>query len=310
MRRSIRFAVAGAVAAAGLAVAPLAVADEATELNVLSWNTCGEAGGKRGDAGFCPYRDDPQAKVDVIADLVAEHDLDVILLQEVCAETADSHLGRLKTALGDGWQIGNARGARPDGRTDCRGDLNGELGVGIAIKASNAEFTSKQTLPPDPTGQSKQTLPTLCATTTDWPTKVCTTHILADPEDPRRPQQVKNVRDYVWPSRANLVLGGDFNLFPGSATLKPISDNFHECDGRSYGSGDKVDETTHHAWTGDNTHVYRKRDHIFASKPDSGTNFGSCDSRTDLMDTTENEPDSGPPSGYSDHAPLLGTVTI
>ena len=315
MRTPIRLAALGLAVAAAAVVVPTAFADDAADLNVMSWNICGEAGGKRGDAGYCAYRDDPQAKVDQIAELVEERDLDVVMLQEVCAEAEDSHLERLRAKLGDGWQFGNARGARPEPdeegnpRTDCRGELNGELGVAIAIKASDADFTSKNTLPADPTGESKQTLPTLCATTSDWPTTVCTTHILPDPADPRREQQIDNVRDYVWDARDNLVLGGDFNMFPGSDELEPITGAFDECDRRSYTDGDKKDEITHHAWTG-GEHVYRKRDHIFATQAGDGSNFTACDSDTDRMDTTENESDSGAPNGYSDHAPLTGTVTL
>ncbi|MGH8878200.1 MAG: endonuclease/exonuclease/phosphatase family protein [Stackebrandtia sp.] len=313
MRTSIRFAALGLTLAVAAVVVPTAFADDASELNVLSWNICGEAGGKRGEAGYCAYRDFPQTKVDQIVELVEERDLDVIMLQEVCAEDPESHLERLKAELGDGWQFGNARGARPrpdeDGepRTDCRGKVKGELGVAIAVKASDADFTSKNTLPADPEGQ---TLPTLCATTSDWPTKVCTTHILADPKDPRREQQIDNVRDYVWDARDNLILGGDFNMFPGSEELEPIAGSLDECDRRSYAEGDKTDEVTHHAWTSGNEHVYRKRDHIFATQAEDGSNFSACDSDTERMDTTENESGSGDPNGYSDHAPLTGTVTL
>lgn len=273
-----------------------------SQLRVVSWNICGEAGGSRGDAGYCPYRNEPSVKIDRLVDLVEQQNVNVIMLQEVCAETSDSHLGLLQTALGDEWQIGHAKGARPDGRTDCRGDLNGELGVGIAVKAPDATFDSRNMVP---SGGNLQTLPILCASTTAWTTRVCTTHLLSDPADPRRPGQVANVVDYVKDSRRDLVLGGDFNMFPGSADLDPIAGMFDECDQRAYSEDDPSNEVTHHAWDGTD-HVFRKRDHIFATK--SGTSrFSFCDSRTELMDQTANEPDSGPPSGYSDHAPLLAT---
>lgn len=314
-----RKTLSGIVVAAALVVAgttaPFAFADEDpgiesvplpdTELRVLSWNICGEAGGSRGDAGYCPYRNEPDVKVDQIVGMVDEYDLNVILLQEVCGESPDSHLGLLETALGEEWTIGRASGARPDGRTDCRGDLTGELGVGIAVKATDAEFDSQNTVP---AGGDEQTLPILCATTSQWTTKVCTVHILAKPEDPRRPGQIDNVRDYVWDDRDDLVLGGDFNMFPDSEGLDPIYGSFDECDRRSYHSGDTADEDTHHAWT-NGDHVYRKRDHIFTTQV-NGTRFTFCDSRTDLMDETANEADSGPPTGYSDHAPLIAKLTV
>lgn len=315
MRRRRTLLIGSAVVAATLASTGVVLAETNTAsvpetLNVMSWNICGEAGGVRGQAGYCPHRNEPEVKVEQIMNLVDEYDLDVLLLQEVCAETADSHMGLLEVALGDEWTVGNARGARPDGRTDCRGDLNGELGLGIAVKSTvDVEFEIEQTLPIDPTGENLATLPTLCATTGEWPTRVCTTHILAEPSDPRRADQVQNVHDYVWPYRDDLVLGGDFNLFPESTELEPISDSFAECDAKAHGSGDEVDEFTHHAWN-NGQHVYRKRDHIFASGGDLETRFTACDSLQELMDETANEPESGPPSGYSDHAPVIGSVRV
>ncbi|GAA1655361.1 hypothetical protein GCM10009733_061020 [Nonomuraea maheshkhaliensis] len=40
--------------------------------------------------------------------------------------------------------------------------------------------------------------------------------------------------------------------------------------------------------------------------PDPTGQSKQCDADQSLMDRTENEPDSGPPNGYSDHAPLIG----
>ncbi|NBE93200.1 endonuclease/exonuclease/phosphatase family protein [Nonomuraea sp. KC401] len=291
--------------AAGLLTLPLlptpATAAPAT-LRVISWNICGEAGGDRGDAGYCPYRNEPGKKVKQIAGLVAEHQANVVLLQEVCGVASDSHLELLKAALGSGWSFARADGARPDGRVDCRGSLSGNLGLGIAVKSQITDTKVTQTLPPDPTGKSKQTLPTLCVRTASWAeTRICTTHVLADPVDPRRPQQVKNIKTAVSAGGLDVVLGGDFNLFPGSAELKPLSSAYEECDA----AGAKRNEVTHHAWT-NGKHVYRKRDHIFAAKAGTSRRFTACDADQSLMDTTANEADSGRPSGYSDHAPLIG----
>lgn len=92
-------------------------------------------------------------------------------------------------------------------------------------------------------------------------TRICTTHVLADPADPRRAQQVRNVKAAASAGGLDVLLGGDFNLFPGSAELKPLSSAYEECDSL----GNSRDEVTHHAWTS-GKHVYRKRDHIFATK--------------------------------------------
>ncbi|MFI1796448.1 FG-GAP-like repeat-containing protein [Streptomyces sp. NPDC020379] len=273
------------------------------ELRVVSWNICGEAGGLRGQDGYCPYRNDPQAKVDQIAQVAAERDANAVMLQEVCGEAPGSHMERLRTALGSGWSIAHAPGARPDGTTNCRGGLSGTLGVGIAVKGRITETTATNTVPG---GGDQQTLPILCVRVEGRSTRICTTHILSDPADPRRPGQIRNVKNEIWPDRYQLVLGGDFNMFPDTAELKPISDEFDECDRRSYGAGDTVNEPTHHSWDEKGGHVWRKRDHIFASWGESASQFTSCEVDRTRMDTTENAPDSGPPNGYSDHAPIIG----
>ncbi len=273
------------------------------ELRVVSWNICGEAGGLRGQDGYCPYRNDPQAKVDQIAQVAAERNANVVMLQEVCGEAPGSHMERLRAALGSGWSIAHAPGARPDGTTNCRGGLSGTLGVGIAVKGRVTATTATNTVPG---GGDQQTLPILCVRVEGWSTRICTTHILSDPADPRRPGQIRNVKNEIWPDRYQLVLGGDFNMFPDTAELKPISDEFDECDRRSYGAGDTVNEATHHSWDEKGGHVWRKRDHIFASWGESASQFTSCEVDRTRMDTTENAPDSGPPNGYSDHAPIIG----
>ncbi|MFD9942606.1 endonuclease/exonuclease/phosphatase family protein [Nonomuraea sp. NPDC059023] len=300
--RFLRTVVAASLAATPLAAVPAAAA---VPLRVITWNICGEAGSPRGENGYCPYRDDPGAKVEQIAGLVSRHQATVVLLQEVCGLAPDSHLERLKAALGPGWSFARASGARPDGRTDCRGELSGELGVGIAVKSPITGTKVTQTLPPDPSGKNKQTLPTLCVRAGNWPrTHICTTHILADPKDLRRPKQVANVKAAVSQGGLDVVLGGDFNLFPGSAELRPLSSAYEECDA----SGTTRNEVTHHAWT-NGKHVYRKRDHIFASKVSGSRRFTSCDSDQSLMDRTPNVKDVSP-NGYSDHAPLIGYLKV
>ncbi|WP_330261034.1 FG-GAP-like repeat-containing protein [Streptomyces sp. NBC_00539] len=283
------------------AAAPALLAEPA--LRVVSWNICGEAGGVRGEDGFCAYRNEPQQKVDQIARVAAEHDANVIMLQEVCGEAPGSHMERLRAALGTGWSIEHAKGARPDGTTYCRGGLGGELGVGIAVKGRVSEVTAVNTVP---SGGDLQTLPILCVRVEGWSPRACTTHILADGADPRRSGQIQNVKSAIWPDRNQIVLGGDFNMFPGSPDLQPISEAFDECDRRAYGDGDEVNEVTHHSWSAQGGHQLRKRDHIFASRSESGSPFTACDVDRSLMDTTENRSNSGPPNGYSDHAPVIG----
>jgi hypothetical protein len=94
-------------------------------------------------------------------------------------------------------------------------------------------------------------------------------------------------------------------MFPETKQLAPIYDSFEECDKRAYSDVDLVNEFTHHAYDA-GRHIYRKRDHIFAGR---SATFAACTVDRKRMDTTANEPTSGAPSGYSDHAPVVATVT-
>lgn len=279
------------------------------ELRVIAWNICGEAGGAPGSDAFCPYRNDPQRKADEIARLVTEHNANVLLLQEVCGGEDGSHLSLLAAALGTGWNVRHAIAHRPaDGESYCRGvgsdDLKGDIGVAIAVKATVTETTDQPTVPAAPTVDLQQ-LPILCVRTAEWTTRICTTHVLANPSDPRRPGQLDTIKNIIWPDRHDVVLGGDFNLFPQSSQLAGLESPFDECDRHTYGSGDVADEVTHHAWADTTTEVWRKRDHIFAALPGAGTLFHYCDADLSRVDTTYYGLPDGP-NGYSDHAPLIG----
>jgi endonuclease/exonuclease/phosphatase family metal-dependent hydrolase len=295
-----------AAPAVGSAAAPAAAYPE---LRVVTWNICGEAGGLPGSNSYCPYRNDPKTKTDEIAKVVNEHDANVVLLQEVCGGEDGSELSLLAADLGPQWSVRHAVAHRPDatGASYCRGegpnDLKGDIGEAIAVKATIAETTIQDTVPVTPTGNLQQ-LPILCVRTLQWTTRICTTHVLADPDDTRRPGQIDAIRNAVWPDRYDLVLGGDFNSFPDSSLLAPLEDAFDECDRHSYAPGDPVNETTHLAWLG-NTQVWKKRDHIFASLPGSGTLFNYCDADQSRIDTSHYGLPDGP-NGYSDHAPLIG----
>lgn len=279
------------------------------ELRVVTWNICGEAGGNPGFDSYCPYRTDPQRKANEIARVVTEHGANVVLLQEICGGEDGSQLSLLATALGSGWSYRHALVQRPaDGASYCRGtganDLKGDLGVAVLVKATITATTDQPTVPSTPTVNLQQ-LPLLCVRTAEWTTRLCTTHVLADATDPRRPGQVDTIENLVWPDRHDLVLGGDFNFFPESRELADLEATFDECDRQSYGVGDTVNEETHLAWNGSTTQVWRKRDHIFAARPGAGTLFRYCDADLSRVDTTYyGLPDGS--NGYSDHAPLVG----
>ncbi|MFC8868873.1 FG-GAP-like repeat-containing protein [Streptomyces sp. NPDC057148] len=266
----------------------------APELTVVSWNICGEAGGQRGDLGYCPYRNEPARKIEQVAQVAAERNADVVMLQEVCGQAAGSHMDLLQQALGDGWSIRHAAGARPDGRTDCRGVLTGELGVLIAVKGTITGSAAQNTLPPD---ADQQTLPTLCVTVRGWSTTPCTTHLIPN-DEARAAEQVENVEAFLAAHASHdVLLGGDLNRSAGAAALRPLTSTMERC----------IDDYTYHGWNSDTQqHTYHKLDHLLVTRPSYGTRFVSCAVDTSRMDRTPNEPTSGDPSGYSDHAPIIG----
>ncbi|MGX8906462.1 FG-GAP-like repeat-containing protein [Streptomyces netropsis] len=307
MKRSVRSLAAATIAASALATvwgaAPAqaqGAAAGAPGINVVSWNICGEAGGDRGMAGFCPDRDEPTKKIEQIKQVVAEQRADVVMLQEACGEAPGSHMDMLRTALGSDWSLRHAAGARPDGRTDCRAGLKGQLGIVLAVKGTITDSWSENALPADPTGASKQTLPVLCAAVAGWTTTPCTTHIVVG-DDARARTQLGNVKAFAEKhSGANgFVLGGDFNRNGDAAVMQPMNAALDRC----------VNETTYHGWELDTKkHSYHSLDHFYATRTVGNSRFASCAVDRKRMDTTENEPDSGPPGAVSDHAPIIARL--
>ncbi|WP_372409501.1 FG-GAP-like repeat-containing protein [Streptomyces luteireticuli] len=256
-------------------------------MRAVSWNICGEAGGDRGQDGYCPYRNEPEKKVDQIKQLVDEHRANVVMLQEVCGGAPGSHADLLREKLGSEWFVEHAVGARGDGRTDCRAGLKGQLGIALAVKGTVEGITTENTLPADPTGKDKQTLPILCATVRGWTTRVCTTH-LKPGEDARVGQQVLNVKNHLGTDLGtDVLLGGDFNRNANAAQMKPLTESLDRViDGYTYRDTNKLD-------------------HFYFTKAAGKSRVMHWDIDKSRMDTTPNEPDSGEPNGYSDHAPII-----
>ncbi|MFI1204620.1 FG-GAP-like repeat-containing protein [Streptomyces sp. BHT-5-2] len=257
-------------------------------MRAISWNICGEAGGDRGEAGYCPYRNAPEQKVDQVKQLVDEHQANVVMLQEVCGNAPGSHVDLLHTKLGPEWSVRHAVGAREsDGAAHCRNGLKGELGVALAVKGAIEETTTENTLPADPSGKDEQTLPILCATVRGWTTRVCTTHIKSG-EDPRVGQQILNVERHLGAdANTDVLLGGDFNRNADAAQMKPLTDSLDRAiDGYTYRNTNKLD-------------------HFFFTRAVGSSRVAHWDIDKSRMDTSPNEPDSGEPNGYSDHAPII-----
>ncbi|MFB6559627.1 endonuclease/exonuclease/phosphatase family protein [Streptomyces sp. NPDC056400] len=169
---------AGSMALLGLTTTPAAQAatPAPTSMTMVSWNICGEAGGGRGDAGFCPSRatlQENEAKVLEIVRLMGDQRADAIVLQEVCgappgvpatvdgtAQVKGYHQKRLKELFGpQGWSFGFAPVRRWDDTSanslaygsPCRGVLQGgRLGNLIAIKGTISARLPGRTVRGDP----------------------------------------------------------------------------------------------------------------------------------------------------------------
>ncbi|MFD5147979.1 FG-GAP-like repeat-containing protein [Streptomyces sp. NPDC058401] len=288
--------VAAPAAQAATAVAP-AVAPAQNEIRVVSWNICGEAGSARGVDGFCPYRNEPAVKMDELKKAVDERRANVVMLQEVCGGAAGSHMALLQERLGAAWSIRHAKGARPDGRTDCRGGLTGDLGILLAVKGTVTGSWSQDALPDSP--DDAQTLPVLCVAVEGWTTTPCTTHIIPG-QASRAAQQIKNVKAFVDAhAPGGTVLGGDFNRNAAATGMEPLTSAYDNC----------IDGYTYHGWdtVGTGGHSWNKLDHLFTTKAAGASRFASCAIDSARMDTTPNQA-GVTPNGFSDHAPVTAVL--
>lgn len=306
--------VAAVLAMSGVVVPAVATTPAVvSDMTVVSWNICGEAGGSRGAEGFCPYRatvDQNMVKVGKIKEVIDQQNADAIVLQEVCGGPDGLHEKQLRLLLGAGWDFDFAPAKRPDDYAEpldssrCRGVLaGGRLGNLIAVKGTIAARAFVNSLPPDPAGVSVQTLPVQCVSVTGRSTSVCNTHILPGSTDPRIGGQIQAVKQFVDDFAATngtvrTVLGGDFNREAEAAAMAPLTSSFENC----------IDGYTHHGWSAANQHTWHEFDHIFTTRPAEGSAFSSCDVDRTRMDTTENEPTSGIETGYSDHAPVIARL--
>ncbi|SDK28907.1 endonuclease/exonuclease/phosphatase family protein [Streptomyces indicus] len=277
------------------------------ELRLADWNICGEAGGVRGQSGFCPYRDSPEKKIQQLAALVEKRHLNALTVQEVCGKDAGSHVALLEKALGSEWSVVHAVGKRPEGEARCRDGLRGDLGVAVAVRGRVIDSSARNALPPDPAGRSEQTLPVLCVRAHGWRYSVCTTHILPG-ETARVSTQITRVKDFVLgfasATAGRAVLTGDFNRNGHAPQLRPLAAGFVECAAlRS--------AVTYRQWdVGEGRSVPHSLDHIYATKQPRGEDpFDRCGVESSLMDTSPNEMGQAP-TGYSDHAPVWAVLPM
>ncbi|MFF0749527.1 LamG-like jellyroll fold domain-containing protein [Streptomyces sp. NPDC004267] len=287
-------------------------------VRAMTWNMCGEAGGRiASDAGYCPYRNVPGKKIEGIARLVQEQDLNVVMLQEVCST---SHLAPLEAKLeaddpGSDWTFALAGVTRPGDAyqaekpgvefvdtqgSKCRGSLSGTLGVAIGVKGrmtwkTETDFTT-------PLGLSMDRGTVLCVEVAGWENHVCTTHVSNFGADvPAKLTQAQADQYYddqiatiaaVVGKFPSVVLGGDFNTRLQDR-LQPLYSLMSECDQRTYVPGEASNEVTKFTLDGVTTdpdggivsyagYTTSKIDYLFATD-----GFTGCDSRTDFADQAD-----------------------
>ncbi|MCX4982666.1 FG-GAP-like repeat-containing protein [Streptomyces sp. NBC_00572] len=287
------------------------------EVRVITWNICGEAGGLRGDLGYCPYRNDPGLKMDEVAKLVTAHRANVVMLQEACGYQGStpppgaerSHMALLATRLGTGWSFAHAAGNRAkdyvqgtsgplNAESECRGTaLGGKVGVLLAVKGTfDGPVERIETVP---AALSERRLPLLCARVTGRTDTFCTTHLI-DSDATVAQRQSETIRDHLQGALATgVVLGGDLNNRETTAALAPIATTLDRCE-----NGDD----TFVRWENDKTERrWSRLDHLFGTQRPDGQRFVSCVVDHSLLDTTHNlTTGAEPPNGYSDHAPVIG----
>lgn len=309
-------AAAAAAAAAATATAPTATAPYADEVRVVSWNICGEAGGERGQLGYCPHRNDPGPKMDEVKKLVDAHQANVVMLQEACgyqgatppAGAEKSHMALLAARLGPGWSLAHAAGNRAGDYvlgtsgplkpvSACRGiALGGSVGVLLAVKGTfDGPVERVETVPAE---LSDRRMPLLCARVTGRTDTFCTTHLI-DNNNAVAQRQSETVRDHLQGAlAAGVVLGGDLNNRETSAALAPIATTLDRCE-----NGDD----TFVRWEDGKDRRWSRLDHLFGTQRPGGQRFVSCTVDHSLLDTTQNLASGAEePNGWSDHAPVIG----
>ncbi|MEU7073537.1 FG-GAP-like repeat-containing protein [Streptomyces narbonensis] len=308
---------AGPATAATTATTPGATAPYADEVRVVTWNICGEAGGVRGQLGFCPHRNDPGPKMDEVKKLVDAHQANVVMLQEACgyqgttppAGAEKSHMALLAARLGADWSLAHAPGNRAGDYVEgtsgplkaesaCRGTaLGGTVGVLLAVKGTfDGPVERVETVPAE---LSDRRMPLLCAKVTGRTDTFCTTHLI-DNDATVAQRQSETIRAHLQGALATgVVLGGDLNNRETTAALAPIAGTLDRCE-----NGDD----TFVRWENDKPQPrWSRLDHLFGTQQSGGQRFVSCTVDHSLLDTTHNlATGAEEPNGWSDHAPVIG----
>jgi endonuclease/exonuclease/phosphatase family metal-dependent hydrolase len=221
---------------AALAPASTAMAAEAKNLQVMSWNMCGSQSPDWG----CAQYGEPQDKIDVVKYHVQTNYVQAALLQEIC----ENDLNALTSQLGSGWgQSFEPYRYSSDGvrrNNACGGARTDRIGTAIVIKAGMSDPRAYE-ITQSWNGQAR---PFHCATATYWNARLCNVHLAPKGNNPLEPaweyadDQMADIRRIVTPF-PTLVIGGDFNVSPpdkpNNARAQvwrdgPYATGYRECD--------------------------------------------------------------------------------
>ncbi|MFZ3499642.1 FG-GAP-like repeat-containing protein [Streptomyces sp. 5.8] len=338
-------AAAAALLPAGQAQAEATVPPQANGLRVISWNICGDGGGKRdgSDTGYCAYRNAPEKKVDAIVALANKHQANVLMLQEACGYTEGStpastqpeisHMRKLAdkfAELGQQWKLVHAATPRPDGTAHCNriagtDPVGGEVGVLLAVKGEISDLDVDDLLPDDLTVEDfrgtgfeeltpeqakelgKVQRPLLCARLAGWQDKLCTTHLTAGSSgiNKSRDEALRTIESREIASLLAADIGTGLVL-GGDLNATAASATLEPFAGKLDRCA--TDAHTHQTWPPDQAAPNKYwLDHVFTTRR-TAPRFTSCQvEHESLMDTTQlgGTELSDPPNGVSDHAPVI-----
>ncbi|WP_411104023.1 endonuclease/exonuclease/phosphatase family protein [Streptomyces sp. cmx-4-9] len=234
--------------------APVAVsgAPQSAELAVATWNMCSV------EQWGCGKTGGPKEKFQQLRRLVVDHEVRVLLLQEVCSqdlESAAEQLGPDWHSVFEPYEEVDAAGARTD--VDCTGRGRGRAGYGLLAASPLADTESVAVQQPT-LGLHRGIL---CARVPVQDVRVCNAHIALPESDALHPEwefRDNQLRSLIEATAddARTVVGGDFNS-PPPGSANPVAwiwppqmyGTYRECDqkgdsreGRpTYADGTKID---------------------------------------------------------------------
>ncbi|MFF3274064.1 endonuclease/exonuclease/phosphatase family protein [Streptomyces chrestomyceticus] len=285
---------------------PAPAAARAAQLNVMTWNVCGNNNTQCGNShtGADTLATEIASRLRPSADGPLP---DAVFLQEFCEKHAAPVEEKLEQATGRGWNVFfapihyNAGALKAQKQCDnAAGDVDrGAYGIGLAVPDESSWFQRYDLTSPDTNirGAKTEQRTALCAALPSRALLLCTTHFSAggpaydDADGSFRRAQAGELLRIVDRPGYRTVFGGDFNVVPPDAAkgesrdvLEPVYAQYQEC-AQLGNSGAPRD--------GRPTIRDMKIDYLFAPK---NAAFTSCA--------------TSPQAEPSDHHTLYGTIAL